>query len=170
MAMIRGSSDAGRLYSDFLRDGPIVLYHRMAILAEDVQWLKGQGYQVDAFDCSGWQSVAEVCDVLAKGLAFPEWCGRNLDALNDCLAEIPIPDNSGRVLVFHRFDAFAGALPQPAADLLDIITANAWNFLISRRWLLALLQSDQPRISLRPVGARAVVWNRREWRERNRGS
>ena len=39
-------------------------------------------------DGSRIESRADMHDVLAKGLDFPEWYGKNLDALHDCLTDI----------------------------------------------------------------------------------
>jgi len=33
-------------------------------------------------------SMADIHRILAEELAFPEWYGKNLDALHDCLTEI----------------------------------------------------------------------------------
>ena len=37
------------------------------------------------------RSLAEVHDRFAQALALPEWYGRNLDALFDCLTELKAP-------------------------------------------------------------------------------
>lgn len=40
-------------------------------------------------DCSSITSAKELHRVLARSLDFPEWYGHNLDALYDCLTELP---------------------------------------------------------------------------------
>lgn len=37
------------------------------------------------------RSMADVHDILAAGLDFPEYYGRNLDALHDCLTDLQEP-------------------------------------------------------------------------------
>ncbi len=32
--------------------------------------------------------ISEIHDILSEALSFPEWYGRNLDALHDCLTDI----------------------------------------------------------------------------------
>ncbi len=39
-------------------------------------------------DCSNITSRAEFHEALAKALSFPDWYGKNLDALHDCLTDI----------------------------------------------------------------------------------
>ncbi len=39
-------------------------------------------------NCSEIRSMAEIHDVLARELNFPQWYGRNLDALHDCLTSL----------------------------------------------------------------------------------
>lgn len=40
-------------------------------------------------NCSDLSSAMELHTQLAKALNFPEWYGHNLDALYDCLSELP---------------------------------------------------------------------------------
>ena len=39
-------------------------------------------------DCTTIVSMAEIHDILARELSFPQWYGRNLDALHDCLTSL----------------------------------------------------------------------------------
>lgn len=55
-----------------------------------------------SLDCSLMATRAEVHDQLAERLALPEWYGRNLDALFDCLNEA----SDLRIVVEHP-DALA---------------------------------------------------------------
>jgi RNAse (barnase) inhibitor barstar len=40
-------------------------------------------------DCSDIQNAGQLHRKMARLLAFPEWYGHNLDALYDCLTELP---------------------------------------------------------------------------------
>ncbi len=63
--------------------------------------------------CTGISSMADLHDVLARELCFPEWYGKNLDALHDCLTAI---SRDTRITFLH----FA-ALPFPSAGLLRVL-------------------------------------------------
>jgi hypothetical protein len=169
MAIFRNESeDFQRLDWTLLQNGAINLYLRTELLAEDAEWLKAHNYLVDSFYCSAWGSEEDMHEALASGLEFPDYYGRNLDALNDCISDLEIPEESGRVLIFHRYDAFAAAFPRAAWVILDIIESKS-RFLLLFGRLFALVQSADPRISFEPVGARPVMWNRREWLNKSRG-
>src|SRR5688572_23233889 len=94
------SGDASQLDFRLMQDGSVNLYFRAHVLAEDVEWLRARGYVIHEFDCLGWHSMDEVHAAFASILNFPHWYGRNLDALNDSLSDVPVPDESGTVLVF----------------------------------------------------------------------
>ena len=59
--------------------------------------------------------------VLAAGLQFPDWYGGNLDALHDCLTEIPQPTE----LVIRGGDALETALGSYAAAFRRVLTDSA---------------------------------------------
>lgn len=42
-------------------------------------------------DCSNISEAKQLHRELARFLNFPEWYGHNLDALYDCIAELPSP-------------------------------------------------------------------------------
>src|SRR5687768_2056766 len=129
-----------------LKNGSVHLYYRSSVLAEDVEWLRVHGYQLDRFDCSGWETEQVMHDELAGRLEFPDYYGKNLDALNDCLSDVAVPDSGGRVLVLHRYDVFTANVQKAAWHVLDIIDRSAWLHLLFGRRLFALVQSDNPRI------------------------
>ena len=84
--------------------GPVALYGSPERLRGHIEALESYGYRCPAFDCSGWESEAAMHRAFQAGLRFPEYYGHNLDALNDCLADLDIPDPGGVALVLWRFD------------------------------------------------------------------
>ena len=152
-----------------LQNSPIALYYRAEILTEDLAWLRTQSYVVDEFDCCGWGSEAHFHTDLARRLAFPDYYGCNLNALKDFMGDIDVPDSGGRAVVLRRFDTFAQRESAIAYHILDITALTAWRFLLIGRRLLILVQSDDTRIVFDVVGAHPVIWNPREWLNKNRG-
>ena len=170
MAVFRDDADDfQRLDYALLQNGSVSLYFRSELLAEDIAWLSAHDYRIDNFDCAAWQTKQDMLAAFASTLEFPDYFGQNLDALNDCLSDIDVPENSGRVLVFHRYDDFAAKLPEVAWTVLDIIETNSRRFLLFGQHLITLLQSDDPRIQFQVVGGCPVMWNNREWLDKNRG-
>ncbi len=119
------SEEWQRLDLCLLQNGSVHLYHRTAVLTEDIEQLKIYGYQVDSFDSAKWETERMMHEELAARLDFPGYYGKNLNALNDCLSEITMPEGSGRVLVFHGYDVFTVKLPNVAWFVLDIVDRNA---------------------------------------------
>jgi hypothetical protein len=107
MAVFQEPEDFQRLDYSLLLNGAITLYYRPEYLVEDAEWLKSHGYRLDSFDCSVWYTENLMLEAFATGLEFPEYFGRNLNALNDCLSDIEISEDGGRVLIFHGYDLFA---------------------------------------------------------------
>ena len=152
-----------------LQNGAITLYRRPELLEEDLDWLRGQHYRVDRFDCSAWFSESEMHQAFSSCLEFPEYYGRNIHAFNDCMSEIEIPHEGGRVLVLNRYDYFAAKFPNIAWAVLDVMEITSRRLLLFGLRLIILVQSDDPGISFDPVGGRPVMWNTREWLNESRG-
>jgi RNAse (barnase) inhibitor barstar len=158
-----------RLDWRLMQNGPVALYFQAAVLEEDLAWLASRDYAIDEFDCGTWDSLEIMHSDLAGGLGFPDYYGRNPDALNDCLGDIAVPDNGGRALVFRNFESFAGHQRDTADVLLDIVARVAWRKLMVGGRLLGLVQSGDPRLELAAVGSHSVLWNPREWLNSKRG-
>jgi RNAse (barnase) inhibitor barstar len=158
-----------RLDYQILRDGGISIYRSVKYLDEDVSWLLAKGYNVENFDCSAWETVEMMHEDLQRKLCFPDYYGRNLDALNDCLrSDLVIPEDGGLVVVFRRLDIFvhgADALRAAAEGMLDIFAGAAREALLRGRRLIAIIQSENPGLSFGPLGAVHALWNKREWNQ-----
>jgi RNAse (barnase) inhibitor barstar len=168
-AFSRDQSEWQRLDLRLLQNSPVALYFRPEVFNEDIAQLRGEGYQIDEFDCTRWLTESDFHADVAVRLAFPDYYGRNLDAFNDCIGEIEVPDSGGRAIVFRRFDLFVQRQPRMAQPVLDIMALASWHCLLFGRRLLTIAQSDDPRIAFEAVGARPPMWNPREWPNKNRG-
>jgi len=166
-----------------LRDGGVYLYWRQEILADDVDWLKSNGYRIIFFEATEWQSATDwasenlMHESLKAQLSFPNYYGKNLDALDECmLDDLVVPDSGGLALVLNHYDRFFKPALNRASDergtaevVLSIFAkAVRYHMLFGRR-LLVLVQSDDPKIEFGRLGAVTAWWNHREWLNKNRG-
>jgi hypothetical protein len=108
-------------------------------------------------------------DDFATALAFPDYFGRNLAALVDCLRDVATfeygsdAESTGTVIALAGFDAHVGRDASVASTVLDILADTARSALLIGHRFNVLVQSDDPKLALPSVGATAVSWNRREW-------
>jgi hypothetical protein len=157
-----------RLDWKLLERGAVALYHKSGVLSADLGWLRQHGYRVHELNAGAWNTPEAFHADVQRALAFPPYYAKNLASWIDCLPEIDVPDEGGLALVFRRYDAFAKAQPQLAQTILDSLESTSRRFLLTGRRLLALVQSDDPRIWFERVGAMPVTWNPREWLDADR--
>ncbi len=174
------AADWQRLDWMILRDGGVGLYWRQEYLAEDVLWFRAQGYDIYNFDCERWTSESEMYSDIARVLRFSEWWGpewgKNINALEDCLTDLPIRDDGGAVLVFNKFDVYAAGSGSTmmhsgraeAEVLLEVIVGACRFFLLNGKKFVTLVQTENPDFRIERLGAVSAVWNRREWLDKNR--
>jgi len=158
-----------RLDVQLLQSSAVTLYHKHTLLAQDVSCLQQFGYRVYALDAALWKGAVDFHAEAKRVLVFPEYYSANLASWIDCLGEIDVPEEGGVVIQLKHFDAFARTDPQFAHTLLDSIESASRRFLLGGRRLLALVQSDDPRIRFERIGAVPVNWNPREWLDADRG-
>jgi RNAse (barnase) inhibitor barstar len=150
--------DVLRVDRQVLLAGPVALYGPHERLRQHIAALESYGYHCPEFDCGEWASEDDMHRALAARLEFPAYYGHNLDALNDCLGDIDIPEAGGVALVLWRFDRFARLSVERAWQVLDVIANASWTHRLYGRRLLGLVQSDDPGLHFAPVGARPVRW------------
>ena len=68
------------------------------------------------FDCEGLLTAAAFHDALAENMDFPEYYGKNLDALFDCLTEI----GDDTELIFHNWHKLAYNLKDYSEKILYV--------------------------------------------------
>jgi Barstar (barnase inhibitor) len=165
----KAPEEVQRLDWKLMERGAIALYHKSSVLSGDLGWFRQQQYMVHELNASAWQTPADFHIEAQRVLSFPAHYSKNLAGWVDCLPDLEVPDQSGTVLVFRRYDVFAKVQPQLAQTILDSIESTSRRFLLTGHRLLALVQSDDPRIRFERVGAMPVTWNPREWLESDRG-
>lgn len=159
----KAPAEPQRLDWRLLERGAIALYYRSSVLSADLGWFRQAKYVVHEMNGAAWTTAESFHADAQRSLGFPEYYAKNLASWIDCLAELPVPDDGGTVIVFRRFDVLAKTHPQLAQTILDSIESTSRRFLLTGRRLLALVQSDDPRIRFERVGALPVTWNPREW-------
>ena len=164
----KAPAEAERLDWKLLERGAVALYHKSSILSSDLGWFRQQRYVIHELDAGAWATPDVFHADAQRLLGFPSYYARNLASWIDCLAEMQVPDEAGTAIVFRRYDCFAKAQPQLAQTVLDSIESTSRRFLLTGRRLLALVQSDDPRIRFERVGAMPVTWNPREWLDSDR--
>jgi RNAse (barnase) inhibitor barstar len=152
-----------------LRDGAVSLFYKPIVLQEAVSWFQERQYTVYILDAATWQEEMDFHNDVARSLNFPDYYGHNLNALNDCLTDMEVPDYSGMITVLLHFNAFLQRQPESAGVILDIFARASWYYLVEGKKFLTLVQSDDPTIQLQPVGCRSAIWNPREWFNKDRG-
>lgn len=159
-----------RLDYQILREGSIYLYFQNTVLDESLGWLRGENYQIDEFDTAKWETDRLMHDDFAATLLFPDYYGKNLDALNDCLvSDVEIPFDSGRAMLFRNFDTFNNRSPVTAQTVLEIFDEASRHHMVFGERLIGLVQSNDPSIRFNQTGSYAARWNESEWLNSSRG-
>lgn len=158
-----------------LASSAVSMFWRRSVLDDAVNELIERGYHVVNVDAALWSTADDVHDSLAVALGFPDYYGRNLNALDDCMSDVadgdlgwPADEATGFVLVLLRFDAFAGRDPWLAHHLLGVIGETATQAALIGHRVMALVQSDDPDIGFERLRGRPVGWNDAEWLDERR--
>jgi len=115
-------------------------------------------------DCGDWKNEHEFHKQLKAVLNFPDYYGRNMNALNECLSDLVI-EEPGFLMVFSHYDNVPADF---AYAVLDAFADTSRLQILFGRKLITLVQVDDPHYSLPAVGACLPIWNRREWLIRDR--
>ncbi|MEP6493732.1 MAG: barstar family protein [bacterium] len=165
----KAPAEVQRLDWKLLERGAVVLYYKSSVLSSDLAWFRQQAYTVYELNAGQWSAPGDFYADAQRAFNFPTHYSGNLASWIECLSELPVPDESGAVIAFRGYDAFARFQPQLAQTILDSIETTSRLFLLTGRRVLALVQSDDPRIRFERVGAMPVTWNPREWLDADRG-
>jgi hypothetical protein len=148
--------------------GLVEFYFRAEVLNRAIDELQRRGAAVVRLDAGAWSRETALM-ALADALDFPAHFGSNLDALSDCMFDVVsgacgFNDSKGtRVLAIYQFDSLANTDPTFAHELTEILFENAIVGLKLGRPFLVMLQTDDPKFTLPPVGTTPIGWNRSEF-------
>jgi len=85
------------------------------------EWAAAAGQRFVDVDLAGCHDKRGVLKAIGKGFGFPDWYGANLDALYDCLTDLP--DDAGvpgYVVVLEHLPRASGFDDEARAALLDV--------------------------------------------------
>lgn len=162
---------------NLVQNGFVTMFWDQGVLAASLSWLADHGYQVAEIDVASCQDTETLLDRFAETMNFPDYFGRNLMALNDCMSDVARgdygadldPKATGLVLVLRRYDAFATRECRDAHAILDIFAGQARIGALFGHRMMCLVQSDDPHLTFPSVGATTVGWNPAEWLTSKRG-
>ena len=153
----------------------VTMFWRSSLLEETVEWLRSHAYDVVQFDAGSWASAADMYEDVAVGLNFPDYFGRNLHALNDCMSDVASgdygwqADAAGLAIVLRAFDTFTAVDRRTAQIMLYIFADQARRAILIGNRIICLVQSNDPQLAFEPVGAMPAIWNDAEWLNSKRG-
>ena len=108
--------------------------------AEDiVDAIQGSNLRVTRVGLSGVTGKEELLDRVSKALQFPDYFGRNWDALTDCLADLSWIESRGHVLLFEDAQALAAS---ERSALTEVLAATAETWKARKRPFFAVFVDD----------------------------
>jgi hypothetical protein len=152
-----------------IRERVVTLFWRERLLDDALAELRTMGYKVVDLDAAASADVQAFIVAVGGALDFPDYYGKNLDALNDCLRDVATfdygsdPDSTGTVVAFRHYDRIVSVDAKRAEAVLDIFTDRARDGLLIGHRMMVLVQSDDPDLSFGPLGAQSAGWNQSEW-------
>ena len=166
-----------RVRRDFqlLFNSPVQKFWSRTHLEDTLGWLRTRGYRIIELRSDAWRSEADMHSAFEQLLSFPSYYGRNLDALDECLADFALYEfgsdlqATGTVLVLSKYDSFVRLQPETAYLVVDAIASASRQALLIGHRMLCLVQTDDPRLEIEPVGSQPVMWNPREFHNASRG-
>ncbi len=91
-------------------------------LSQLQHWAQAAGQRYVEVDLSNLRTRKAALQAIGQALGFPQWYGANLDALYDCLTNLP-QGTAGFVLMLRGFNHAApreGLNAEDRAELLDV--------------------------------------------------
>lgn len=153
-----------------LHFGPVALYSSQIYMDEDIAKLADEDFDIRNFHASAWKDKDSLHDDLVEQLNLPNYYGRNLHALDDCLRDIPIPDSGGLALAFRDYDQFFAYSPGQARGILDVLTSGSRLLQCFGKTLLVMIHTNDADFDrkLGPLGAISAQWNSRQFLRKDR--
>lgn len=165
------STEPDAVQPDFALAGEVTLFWRRSVLDDTADLLGALGYKVIRLDGSEWTEIEPFHDAVVAALEFPDYYGRNLHALDDCLYDVVLFEFGsnesafGTAIVIERFDVLSASQPTFAQAVLEVLARAAILACKYGHRFAVLVQTDDAHPSYEPVGCYAVRFNEQEWRD-----
>lgn len=92
------------------------------------QWAAHAGHRFVLVECSDCVEKDALLKAIGRAFAFPEWYGANLDALYDCLTDLPERGAPGWIVVLERLPGEPTFRAAERDALLDVFRDAADDF------------------------------------------
>ncbi|MDP2108922.1 MAG: barstar family protein [Rhodocyclaceae bacterium] len=101
-------------------------------------------FAVFRVDLAGVSDKAALLQAIGDAMAFPEWYGRNWDALLDCLADLGWQSAKGYVVILEHCDGIHGRAEADFVQTLQVFeaAANEWREQGIPFWCFVDMQAD----------------------------
>ena len=97
--------------------------------------VRGTQLRLARISLAGASDKEALLDAWSLALGFPDWFGRNWDALEDCLGDLSWRPGAGHVVLIERFDALA---KDDLGVLTDVLRSSAESWASRRRPFFAV--------------------------------
>lgn len=87
--------------------------------------LRGTEFDLARIDLTSVSDKDQLLGRFAAALAFPDWFGRNWDALEDCLTDLSWRTRDRHVLLIEGFENLRARRPDDFGVLVDILATSA---------------------------------------------
>ncbi len=149
--------------------GPIAKYYDHELLKKDISWYHQVGYKIYELEASKWYTIDDFHSDIHEVFNFPSYYGRNWGAFDDVISEIDSGKIGNILICVKGFDSWYRRDNGNAQIFLDIMSDQTFSALINGKKFITLIQSENPRLNVRDVGAKKVYWNWGEWEDKSRG-
>lgn len=109
-----------------------------------IEGAQQNGYEVFRIDLSVARDKQTMLSAIGTAMAFPEWFGRNWDALLDCLADLGWRPAAGYVVILEHCDGIHGMAEADFVQTLQVFEAAAdeWREQGIAFWCFVDMQAD----------------------------
>lgn len=152
-----------RIY-DVFRHGPTTLFHDTSLLEDTIQYLESRDYFVPQIDCRTAKTESNFYNEILFALGILKSEYKNIKPIQfwDLVTEADFTDREGIVLAFKHFDAIHSLFPECAQDALNILAGYQYRWLWLGNRFKVLVQTDDPRLELKPLHEMKAAWNNQE--------